>query len=93
VKNEQYRPRIIDARIERRLESIGGILITGPKWCGKSTTGMVHANSFINMDIPENRDRYLLASDALLTGDYPFRRTGGMVRKSQVKNKDKDESS
>jgi predicted AAA+ superfamily ATPase len=71
MKNEKYRPRIIDARIERRLESTGGILITGPKWCGKSTTGMVHANSFVNMDAPENKARYQLAPEAILEGAYP----------------------
>jgi predicted AAA+ superfamily ATPase len=32
---------------------------------------MFHANSFINMDIPENRDRYYLAPDAILEGEYP----------------------
>jgi predicted AAA+ superfamily ATPase len=71
VENKQYKSRIIDTQIRRRLESIGGILITGPKWCGKSTTGMFHANSFINMDIEENRARYHLAPDAVIDGEYP----------------------
>jgi predicted AAA+ superfamily ATPase len=69
VKN--YRPRIIDEVIERRLKSTGGILITGPKWCGKSTTGQFHAGSFVNMDIPENREQYLLAPDLILDGEPP----------------------
>jgi len=69
VKN--YRPRIVDEIVGRRLTSTGGILITGPKWCGKSTTGLFHAGSFVNMDIPENREQYLLAPELILDGEYP----------------------
>ncbi|MDR1318434.1 MAG: AAA family ATPase, partial [Treponema sp.] len=69
IKN--YRPRIIDPIIRQRLKAFGGILITGPKWCGKSTTGLFHAKSFINMDVPENREQYHLAPQLIMNGTYP----------------------
>ena len=38
-----YLPRILDADLEKYLTMIGAILIVGPKWCGKTTTGEQHA--------------------------------------------------
>ena len=32
-----YLPRILDKLLEERLESVGAVLIAGPKWCGKTT--------------------------------------------------------
>jgi predicted AAA+ superfamily ATPase len=68
---KKYRPRIMDPIIRQRLQAFGGVLITGPKWCGKSTTGLFHAKSFINMDAPENREQYHLAPQLIMKGDYP----------------------
>lgn len=36
MKNDLYRKRIIDSLIEEYLSNFGGILIRGPKWCGKT---------------------------------------------------------
>jgi len=33
-----YRPRVVDALLKRKLEGKGAVLIKGPKWCGKTTT-------------------------------------------------------
>ncbi|MDR3120902.1 MAG: DUF4143 domain-containing protein [Clostridiales bacterium] len=68
---KDYRPRIIDAQIKARLASTGGILLTGPKWCGKTTTGLFHAKSSVYMDLPENRERYQLAPSLVLNGAFP----------------------
>ena len=35
---KQYRPRIADKMLSRRLMGVGAVLIQGPKWCGKTTT-------------------------------------------------------
>ena len=34
-----YIERITDNQLKRRLKALGGVLITGPKGCGKTTTG------------------------------------------------------
>lgn len=67
----RYRPRIIDKTIEERFASSGAVLITGPKWCGKSTTGLYHTKSSVNMDVPETRELYRLAPSLVLDGEYP----------------------
>ena len=38
MKMNEYRSRIVDKKLEKLLEVFGGVLITGPKWCGKSWT-------------------------------------------------------
>ena len=47
-----YRPRIIDSILERKLRSKGAILIEGPKWCGKTTTAEQASMSMIAIDEP-----------------------------------------
>jgi hypothetical protein len=32
----QYKARIVDTQLQRRLEGIGAVLIEGPKLCGKT---------------------------------------------------------
>lgn len=48
----EYRKRIADKILRKRLLSKGAILIEGPKWCGKTTTAEQHANSILYMDEP-----------------------------------------
>ena len=45
MTKEGYRDRLIDNRIERYLKIFGAISIEGPKWCGKTWTGLSHAES------------------------------------------------
>ena len=35
---KNYRKRIVDQILTRKLEGKGAVLIEGPKWCGKTTT-------------------------------------------------------
>ena len=35
---KNYRKRIADDILRRKLEGKGAVLIEGPKWCGKTTT-------------------------------------------------------
>ena len=46
---KQYKPRVIDKILERKLRGKGAVLIEGPKWCGKTTTGEQAANSVLYM--------------------------------------------
>ena len=50
-----YRPRIADKLLSEKLDAKGAVLIRGPKWCGKTTTGEQFANSIIYIDQPSMR--------------------------------------
>ena len=71
MKNENYRPRLVDAKLERLLRVFGGVLVVGPKWCGKSWTASNQANSEVFIDIEENKRRAMLIPDAVLEGPMP----------------------
>lgn len=71
----KYRNRIADALLERKLAGKGAVLIEGPKWCGKTTTGEQHAKSILYLDDPgkikENLVTADLAPQDLLQGEVP----------------------
>ena len=48
----EYKPRIADKMLAKKLASKGAILIEGPKWCGKTTTAEQQAKSILYMDNP-----------------------------------------
>jgi hypothetical protein len=72
---ENYRERVADAMLRRRLAGVGAVLIEGPKWCGKTTTAAQHAHTTIYMDEPEMVNQYLHMADinpkGLLAGEPP----------------------
>ncbi len=54
-----YKARIVDAILQKRLESKGAVLIEGPKWCGKTTTALQQAGSVLRVDNPESKEQNL----------------------------------
>lgn len=72
---KQYKKRILDSLLERKLKGIGAVLIEGPKWCGKTTTAEEKASSVLYMNDPKKSGTYLqlakMSPDVLLTGDTP----------------------
>lgn len=44
-----YKQRIADVLLERKLAGKGAVLIDGPKWCGKTTTARQIAQSELNL--------------------------------------------
>lgn len=54
---EEYRKRIVDNILLRKLEGKGAVLIDGPKWCGKTTTAEQFARSIIYMDDPQKKEQ------------------------------------
>lgn len=72
---ENYHPRIIDSILKEKLKSKGGVVIDGPKWCGKTTTAMQIAKSILRMDDPIKRENNILMSSInpqyLLDGPTP----------------------
>ena len=78
-----YRPRIIDSLLHQQLSAVGGVLIEGPKQCGKTTTDEDASNSQIYMRDPANQQRNLSLSklnpNLLLRGAPPDRSTNGRL--------------
>lgn len=72
---KQYRKRIADEILRRKLEGKGAVLIEGPKWCGKTTTAEQIASSVLYMDDPEKREQNIQMAELnpkrLLRGDTP----------------------
>ena len=73
IKN--YRKRIADDILKRKLEGKGAVLIEGPKWCGKTTTAEQIAASVLYMDEPETKAQNIAMAELnpkrLLKGDTP----------------------
>lgn len=71
----KYVQRIIDKEIERKLSVMGAIIIKGPKWCGKTTSGRRVSKSIIEMQNPEMAENYmelvLTKPSLLLEGEKP----------------------
>lgn len=63
IANEgKYKARIMDAQVERYLNTFGAICIEGPKWCGKTWISSFHANSeFLIADSSNNFQNRRLA--------------------------------
>ena len=72
---KEYRPRIADRMLSRRLKGVGAVLIQGPKWCGKTTTAEQQAASVVYMDDPEYMEQNIelanLSPRIILTGATP----------------------
>jgi predicted AAA+ superfamily ATPase len=47
----EYRPRVVDAELREALESVGAVLIEGPKAVGKTTTASQIARSEVRFDV------------------------------------------
>jgi predicted AAA+ superfamily ATPase len=71
----KYLSRIADRLLAERLESIGAVLVEGPKWCGKTWTSLEASKSHLFMQDPDKKASYLKAADIkpslLLKGDTP----------------------
>ncbi len=72
---QKYIPRLVDDVLKRKLNLYGAILITGPKWCGKSTTAKQYAKSILELQDPRTKNNNLEIAksrpDLLLEGEKP----------------------
>lgn len=66
-----YRPRIVDSLLQRKLQTIGAVLIEGPKLCGKSTTATMQAKSVLFMEPGRTLEIAELNPKLLLEGEVP----------------------
>lgn len=71
----EYKPRITDKLLERKLAGKGAVLLEGPKWCGKTTTAEQIAKSVLYMSetgkVEQNKQLAKLNPALLLKGDKP----------------------
>ena len=71
----EYLKRFADDELAMQLETMGAVLIEGPKWCGKTTTAEQQAHSILRMQDPDTRDALqqtaLINPSFLLDGDTP----------------------
>lgn len=71
----QYYPRLIDPILKKELEIFGAVSLTGPKWCGKTTTASQLAKSILYMQDPDNQENYqqlaTIRPSLLLRGEHP----------------------
>ena len=69
---ENYKKRLLDEKIEKKLKTTGGILLKGVRFCGKTTTAMHHATSLVRFDESELiREQATLVPKIVLQGDTP----------------------
>ena len=73
---EQYRHRIMDGLLAKKLQAKGAVLIEGPKWCGKTTTAEEMTASKVLLartDVKEQFKSLLeIDTDAALAGESPM---------------------
>ena len=68
----EYLPRVEDRRLQSALERAGGVLIEGPKGCGKSATARQIAGSLVQVDTDLNLETQLKTMpDLALSGATP----------------------
>lgn len=75
LREKGYIDRIADNRIKKLMNAFGAICIEGPKWCGKTWTGLNHSNSVIYINDPKgnfnNRRLAQIDPELVLKGEIP----------------------
>lgn len=71
----EYRPRIADTLLARKLKGKGAVLLEGAKWCGKTTTAEQICRSVLYMSESGKKDQNIQLAHInprlLLRGDKP----------------------
>ena len=75
MQNKDYRPRLIDRKLDFYLSTFGAVCVEGPKWCGKTWTSLFHSKSAFMVGDPTdnfaNRQLALLEVGKTLEGVAP----------------------
>ncbi len=71
----EYKKRIADVLLERKMLGKGAVLIEGPKWCGKTTTAKQLAKSVLDLGdsavLIQSRQMIEISPGMLLNGSTP----------------------
>lgn len=54
MDKSQYKPRLIDKRLDFYLATFPAVVVEGPKWCGKTWTSTMHSKSAFMLANPSN---------------------------------------
>ena len=72
---KDYKKRIADELLEKKIKGKGAVLIQGAKWCGKTTTAEQIASSILYMADPKDKEQNISLVDLdpgiLLKGQTP----------------------
>ena len=75
MDKNQYKPRLIDKRLDFFLATFPAVAVEGPKWCGKTWTSTMHSKSTFMLADPannfSNREMARLDVNKALEGDAP----------------------
>lgn len=75
MNRNEYKPRIIDKKIQEYLATFGAVCVEGPKWCGKTWSSSYHCKSEILIGDPEgnfqNRQLAEMSPSIVLEGETP----------------------
>ncbi|MDO4512060.1 MAG: DUF4143 domain-containing protein [Bacteroidales bacterium] len=70
-----YKKRIADKILAEKIEAMGGVLIEGPKYCGKTTLACQQAKSILFMADPDTKNQNIALAQTnvkrLLQGETP----------------------
>jgi len=67
--NKEYKPRIIDEKINKYLTLFGAISIEGPKWCGKTWTSKEHSKTLHYLDVENTYNQALVDENLILNSE------------------------
>ena len=71
----EYKQRIADRILKRKVQGKGAVLIEGPKWCGKTTTAKQLAKSILDLGdstvLMQSRQMIELSHKTLFEVDTP----------------------
>ena len=76
MKVINYRKRLIESQIAKKMSYSGGLVIEGAKWVGKSTTASIFSNTVIKLQDPLIKKQYqilaTISKDDVLKGEKPI---------------------
>ena len=75
MNKRDYKPRLIDRKLEEYLSTFGAVCVEGPKWCGKTWSSSYHSSSEIMIGNPDgnfqNRQLAEMSPALVLEGESP----------------------
>ena len=68
---KNYRPRLIEGRLDTLMKAFGCVEITGARWCGKTWTALSRSASVTKLDEPAEREAATVDPKLALLGERP----------------------
>lgn len=66
-----YYQRLIEKEVDRKMKTSGAIVVTGPKFCGKTTTCMLYQKSFVILNTKQAIAMARINPKSVLNGEKP----------------------